>query len=42
MLLGTLVTRLLGNMLAGKGINRAGERFIRACYGSKRSLIEDF
>ena len=25
---------LLGNILAGKGINRAGEGFIRAGYGS--------
>ena len=37
MLLGTLGASLLGNMLAGKGINRAGEGFIRAGYGSKRS-----
>ena len=36
MLLGTLDSSLLGNMLAGKGINRAGEAFIRAGYGAKR------
>ena len=30
MLLGALGASLLGNMLAGKGINRAGEEFIRA------------
>ena len=27
---------LLGNTLTGKGMNRAGEDFIRAGYGSKR------
>ena len=37
MLLGTLSASLLGNMLAGKGINRAGDGIIRAGYGSKRS-----
>ena len=42
MLLGTLGASLLGNMLAGKGINRAGEGFIRAGNGCKRSSIEDF
>ena len=36
MLLGTLGANLLGNMLAGKGINRTGEGFIRAGYGSKK------
>ena len=35
--LGTLGARLLGNMLAAKGINRAGDEIIRAGYGSKRS-----
>ena len=35
MLLGTLGASLLETMLAGKG-------FIRAGYGSKRSLIKDF
>ena len=39
-LLGTLVTSLLGNMLAGKGIARPGygskgKRIIRAGYGPK-------
>ena len=40
MLLGTLGTSLLRNMLADKGISRAGEGFIRAGYGSKRSSIK--
>ena len=31
---------LLGNMLAGKGINRARERSIRAGFGSKGLLIK--
>ena len=35
MLLGTLGASLLGNILAGKGINRAGKGVIRACYGNK-------
>ena len=34
-LLGTLGASLLGNMLAGKGLNRAGEAVTRAGYGSK-------
>ena len=37
MLIGTLGASLLGNMLAGNGINRAGEGIIRAVYGSKGS-----
>ena len=50
MLLGTLGTSLLGNLLKGqginrvgkgRGINRAGEGVIRACYGS-RSYKMDF
>ena len=41
MLLGTLGTSLLRNMLAGKGINRPGDRMIRAGYGSKKSLIKE-
>ena len=41
MLLGTLGASLLGNMLAGKGLNRAGEGFIRAGYGYKRFSIKD-
>ena len=36
MLLGTLGASLLGNFLAGWGINRAGELVIRVCYGNKR------
>ena len=36
MLFGTLGASLLGTMLAGKGINRAGEGFIRGGYGSKK------
>ena len=35
MLLGTLVTCPLGNILAGKGINRAEEGISRAGYGNK-------
>ena len=53
MLLGTLGVNLLGNMLAGKGINRTGygskdliskggKRIIREGYGSRGSLINDF
>ena len=34
MLLGILGVSLLGNILAGKGINRAGEGFLRTGYGS--------
>ena len=33
-LLGTLGANLLGSILAGKGMNREGEGFIRAAYGS--------
>ena len=36
MLLGTLGASLLGNMLAGRGVIRAGEGTIRADYGSKK------
>ena len=35
MLLGTLGASLLGNMLAGRGVIRAGDRTIRAGYGSE-------
>ena len=35
MLLCTLGASLLGNILAGKGMNRAGEGFLRAGYGSQ-------
>ena len=34
MLLGTLDASLLGNILAGKGMNRSGEGFLKAGYGS--------
>ena len=34
MLLGTLGASLLGNILTEKGINRAGEGVLRACYGN--------
>ena len=34
--LGTLAASLLGNMLAGRGVTRAGEGTIRAGYGSKK------
>ena len=36
MLLGTLGASLLGNILAGKGMNRAGEGNVRAGYGNKK------
>ena len=36
MFLGTLVASLLGDILTGWGINRAGEGVIRAGYGNKR------
>ena len=36
MLLGTLGASLLGNILVGKGINRAGEGIVRADYGNKK------
>ena len=36
MLLVTLGASLLGNILAGKGINRAGEGIVRAGYGNKK------
>ena len=42
MLLITLGSSFLGNMLAGKGINRAGQDLIRAGYGSKRSVNKIF
>ena len=51
MLLSTLGASLFGNMLAGKGINRAedgamtmkqGQEIIRAGYGSKRSVDKSF
>ena len=36
MLLDTLGASLLENILAGKGINRAGEGIVRAGYGNKK------
>ena len=36
MLLGTLGASLLGNILTGKGINRAGEGTVRAGYQNKK------
>ena len=47
MLLGTLGTSLLGNMLTGKGIlradygNKAGKGILRTGYDSERSLIKN-
>ena len=41
-LLGTPVASLLGNMLAGKRVIRAGEGTIRTGYGSKRSSLKSF
>ena len=40
MLLGTLGASLLRNMLAGKGVMRAGEGTARVDYGSKKSLFK--
>ena len=37
MLLGILGAILLGNILSGKGINRAGEGIVRAGYGRRSS-----
>ena len=46
MLLGTLGASLLGDLLtknlSGKGVVRAGEKTIRAGYGSKRSTLKNF
>ena len=36
MLLGTLGASLFGNILTGKGINRAREGIVRAGYGNKK------
>ena len=36
MLLGTLGASLLGDILTGRGINRAGEGVVRAGYGNER------
>ena len=40
-LLDTLGSSLLGNMVAGKGVMRAGERIATVGYGSKRSSLKD-
>ena len=40
MLLGTLGVSLLGNLLTGRGINRAGEGTVRAGYGSCSSKMD--
>ena len=42
MLLGTLVASLLGDMLSGKGVLRAGEGTIRVGYGLKRPSLKKF
>ena len=42
MLLATSRASLLGNMLAGKGINVARKGFIGTGYGSKRFSVKDF
>ena len=41
MLLGTLGAGLLGDILTGRGINRAGEGIVRAGYGNKRQDYEN-
>ena len=41
MLLSALGASLLGNILSGKAVNRAGGGIIRAGYGSKGSPIKD-
>ena len=40
MLLGTLGASLLGSLLTGRGINRAGEGIVRAGYGSRSSTMD--
>ena len=40
MLLGTFGASLLGNLLTGKGINRAGEGIVRAGYGNKNNKMD--
>ena len=42
MLLGTLGASLLGNMLSGKGVIRAGEWTARVGYRSKKSSLKVF
>ena len=41
-LLGKLGANLLGNMLAGKGVIKAGEGTTRVGYGSKKSSLKIF
>ena len=38
MLLGIFGASLLGNLLTGKGVNRAGESVVRAGYGNKENF----
>ena len=40
MLLGTLGASLLGDILTGKWINRAGEGIVRTGYGNKNNEME--
>ena len=40
MSLDTLGASLLGNILSGRGINRAGERIVRAGYGNKNNKMD--
>ena len=40
MLLGILGATLLGNILAGKGMNRTGEGFVRAGCGNKKARMD--
>ena len=37
MFLGTLGASFLGNVLAGRGVNRAGEEVLRAGYGNNKT-----
>ena len=41
MLLGILAASLLGDILTGRGRNRAGEGIVRAGYGNKRQDHEN-
>ena len=40
MLLGTLDASLLGNILAGKVMNRTGEGIVRAGYGNNKTKMD--
>ena len=42
MLLGSLGASLLGNLLTGRGINRAGKGIVRADYGNKMDSLTNF